>query len=464
MMNFQRKLYLAYLILAVMLLLGVLFLQRELLAYDPREQRMVRHVAFQYEVVEIDKTAIVVLIEPNDNCDSATSFADAYLLESRAWLQRMASAHPNQVIDALVRFRYPLSQARANRILAHAKARVFESAVVGTQWGAPFAAYALEPGPYLSRDLDALAGDFPSTPPPGFGASGVIAGGFPPAAPSVEIGGYLAVRVLAPANQLLALSSDPLVGFVDATPQRVFEEVTQSERWRDRQLTHRNVRIEMPVWDDPPSRSERLAPASAIPFETRFRPENGRRRPSTGRRPARLRLESNATHEGRTITTSWSYHGPWPEPPTQGLMAWEVNGERAFLQTAFRWSQEASHSLRRHPRDTMVLDLFDRHPGVYCDQVYPQIIIERGGDWMRSWFVTNACDDPRWPERVSLRLKSAQIAPQTWYWTLLELGMAPSATTERLMGEIHVHLSRPGLAQTTRLGGLYYGSKPGVNP
>ena len=145
-------------------------------------------------------------------------------------------------------------------------------------------------------------------------------------------------------------------------------------------------------------------------------------------------------------------------------MAWEVNGKRAYLQTAFRWSQEASHSLRRHPRDTMVLDLFDSHPGVYCDQVYPQIIIEGGGDWMRSWFVANACDDPRWPERVSLRLKSVQIAPQTWYWTLLELGMAPSATTERLMGEVHVYLSRPGLAQTTRLGGLYYGFKPGVNP
>ena len=437
MMNFHRKLYLAYLILAVMLLLGVLFLQRELLAYDPREPRLVQHAAFQYEVVEIDKTAIVVLIEPNDNSDSATSFADAYLLESRAWLQRMASAHPNQVIDALVRFRHPLPQARANRILAHAKARVFESAVVGTQWGAPFAAYALEPGPYLSRDLDALAGDFPSTPPPGLGASGVVAGRFPSAAPSVEIEGYLAVRVLAPANQLLALSSDPLVGFVDPTPQRVFEEVTQSERWRDRQLTHRNVRIEMPVWDDPPSRSGGLAHANAWPARA---------------------------NEGSTITTSWSYHGPWPEPPTQGLMAWEVNGERAFLQTAFRWSQEASHSLRRHPRDTMVLDLFDRHPGVYCDQVYPQIIIERGGDWMRSWFVTNACDDPRWPERVSLRLKSAQIAPQTWYWTLLELGRAPSATPERLMGEIHVYLSRPGLAQTTRLGGLYYGFKPGVNP
>ena len=238
-------------LLALLLFLVLVSLYPQIRAFGHSYTNIVAKPHYHYQVEILPDGSLAALIFPEPSKDNSSAFSEAYLAQSRAQLDTLMQKDRNADVDVLALFVRPLNRDQANKLLDSVHARVFESAVVGYQWGAPFAGYNIEQGPQLARSLDEIAADFPRTPEAKLQASGVFSKAFSNPEQPVDVRGYLAVRAIIPAYRLRALVSHPLIRFVDATPQIVYEEIHSDPRWRDKAPDHRHVRIEMPVWAYP---------------------------------------------------------------------------------------------------------------------------------------------------------------------------------------------------------------------
>ena len=216
-------------------------------SFASQHSNTVHSAHYAYRVEILPDGSLAALVFPDTAEDNASAFADAYLAQSYTYLEEVAH-RPTQSVDVLILFVRPLTRSQVNAILASAQAQVLESAVVGYQWGSPFAGYSIEQGPMIKRSLDEIAADFPKTHDSDLQKSGIITDIFPNPEHPIDIRGYLAARALVPSRELHTLQTHSLVRFVDVTPQIVYEKIRLAPQWEGHSIEHRQIRIEMPVW------------------------------------------------------------------------------------------------------------------------------------------------------------------------------------------------------------------------
>lgn len=188
------------------------------------------------------ETGILVTIAPERPSKDASEFSESYLQKSQQRAEQWIGERRGDSLDVMFIFNRPLNLEEANKVLTAANAQVFESGVVGYSEGVPFAGYAVEEGPLLTRTLAQIAELGGGFEPEIAADSDVTA----PPESARDIRGYLAVRAWVDGEGLATLLKCADIKLVDTTPQEVRDRLSNSLTWKNYPINA--VAIEMPVW------------------------------------------------------------------------------------------------------------------------------------------------------------------------------------------------------------------------